>query len=78
MLIKYNDPRLERKIFLTPPPFVRRRRRTIPFAHTYLRSAMVPSVLLGKRVAVYNGFDFASFKVKKYMVGHKFGEFVVI
>jgi ribosomal protein S19 len=57
------------------PPQLRHRQVKLSVGHTYLRSAKIPPQLVGKRFAVYNGYRFTSFIVKKYMVGRKFGEF---
>jgi len=80
--IPFLDPRILRNSFSLPPPFLpftRKKKQKVPAAHTYLRGSVIPSEksLLGKRVAVYNGRQFSSFIVKRFMFGHKFGEFIV-
>lgn len=71
----FNDPRLNRKSFYSAVNNVHGNR--VVDAHTYLRGAFIPPDLLDKRVAVYNGKTFFSFIVKKFMLGRKFGEFVL-
>lgn len=71
----FNDPRLYRKTWDTP--MFNEVENRIVEAHTYLRGARIPQKSLGKRVAVYNGKSFKSFIVKPFMIGRKFGEFVL-
>lgn len=74
-LLHNNDPRLNRNSFLTSTNNVQGNR--VVFAHTYLRGARIPLKVLDKRVAVYNGRNFSSFIVRKFMLGRKFGEFAL-
>lgn len=66
---------------MTPPPinliYSRKQKTKNIAAHTYLRGVRIPSSVLSKRVAVFNGKYFSSFIVKRMMIGRKFGEFSV-
>lgn len=66
---------LTEKVFFSAVPNVQGKR--VVDAHTYLRGMFIIPELLGKRVAVYNGKIFSSFIVKDFMLGRKFGEFVL-
>jgi len=68
-------PSLKRPSFLTPPGFIKDKR--VIYAHTYRRNSSIPTTVLGKRVAVFNGLTFMSFLVRDWMLGRKFGEFVL-
>jgi ribosomal protein S19 len=41
------------------------------------RGLVVPDLLMGRRITVYNGRKDFSYIVRKEMVGHKFGEFAM-
>lgn len=66
-------PSVERENFFTRPKVISDKR--VVHAHTYRRNSAIPKSVLDKRVAVYNGRKFISFMVRKWMLGHKFGEF---
>lgn len=69
------DPRTLRSSFISNKPTANSRVTKASDIYTYLRGAPIPPIALGKRVAVYNGFTFVSFIVKRWMLGKKFGVF---
>jgi len=75
--IQFVDPRIERLSFSTPPPKHLSPSRKRAIAHTYLRGASIPNSALNKRVAVHTGHYFVSFIVSRFMLGRRFGEFIV-
>jgi len=42
-----------------------------------LRSLVIPSTLIGKRIYIYNGKIYKFIRISSKMVGHKFGEFAI-
>lgn len=71
------DPRIFRSSFFTAPPSHLAPRAKGAKCHTYLRYARIPLEIVGQRVAVHNGRYFSSFIVRRWMYGHRFGEFVL-
>jgi ribosomal protein S19 len=69
------DPRTKRSSFLSGKLNSNARVTKKSEIYTYLRGCKIPQSAKEKRVAVYNGQYFASFIVKPWMIGHKFGAF---
>lgn len=71
------DPRLNRDSLISKPPYGDKKRRQPVMIHTHLRGTSIPSFLADHRVAVHTGNTYRSFVCRKFMVGHRFGEFIV-
>jgi len=70
-----NDLRVLRSSFFSLKSNVNSKKTKASVVYTYLRRALITPNLLGKRVAVYNGFKFISFIIKDWMIGQPFGVF---
>jgi ribosomal protein S19 len=71
----FNDLRVFRSSFFSSKFNINSKKTKLSEVYTYLRDAHITPHLIGKRVAVYNGFKFNSFIVKEWMVGKCFGVF---
>jgi small subunit ribosomal protein S19 len=47
------------------------------FHRTHAREMVIIPEMVGAKLGVYNGKEFASLEIKDYMIGHRLGEFTL-
>lgn len=67
----WKGPFLDKGILLS----LRLKRKPLNWMKIYSRRSVIPSSLIGQKVAIYNGHSFKRLHVLSEHVGFKFGEF---
>jgi len=64
------DPRLNRNLFISRPPYGDKKRRQPAVIHTHLRGTTIPPSFVNNRIAVHTGNVFRCFVCRRFMIGH--------
>jgi len=72
------DPRINRNSLISKAPYGDKKKNNPANIHTFLRGINIPNFLKNQRIAIHTGNTFRSFFCRKFMINHRFGEFIVL